>query len=80
MAAASSRGANGHAGVVHHVGDAVGQQRLYAAVGEQDLDPADVAGRGVAVLRGGEVLAQLARDAGEGAQAEHQGAKKGCEM
>ena len=57
--------------IVHHVGDAVGEQRLHAAVGEEDLDPAHVAGRGIAVLRGGEVLAQLARDTGEGAEAEH---------
>ena len=49
-----------HARLVHRVRDAVGQQRLDAAVGEEDLEPADSARRGVALLRGGQVLAQLA--------------------
>ena len=39
------------------------QQRLDPAVGGQDLGAADVASGRVALLRGGQVLPQLARDA-----------------
>ena len=52
------------------------QHRLDAAVGEQHLDPADAARRRVALLRGGQVVAQLPRHAGECPRADH-GAKKG---
>ena len=68
-----------HARLVQRVRDAVREQRLHAAVGEQDLEPADAARGGVAVLRRGQVLAQLARHARECPQAEHQGAKNGVE-
>ena len=49
-------------------------------IGEQDLHPADAARGRVALLGGGEVLAHLARHAGECGQAEHQGAKNGVLM
>ena len=68
-----------HAGLVERVRDAVGQQRLHAAVGEEDLDPADAARGGIAFLRGRQVLPQFAGDPRECAQAEHQGAKNGVE-
>jgi hypothetical protein len=42
-----------HARLVHRVRDAMREQRLDAAVREQDLPPAHVARRGVAFLRGG---------------------------
>ncbi len=71
VALASRRGASGTPALVQRVGHAVGQQRLHAAVGQQDLRAADGARGGVALVRGGQVRAQLARDAREGAEAEH---------
>ena len=68
-----------HAGLVERVRDPVGEQRLDAAVGEEDLEPADAARGRVAFLRGRQVLPQLAGDPRECAQAEHQGAKNGVE-
>ena len=65
-----------HPGLVQRVRDAVREQRLHAAVGEQDLDPADAARGRVALLRGGQVLAHLAGDASECAESDH-GAKNG---
>ena len=56
------------------------QERLHAAVGEQDLGAADVAGRGVALLRGGQVLPDLPHHPRECAEPEHQGAKNGVLM
>ena len=56
---------------MQRVRDAVGEQRLDPAVGEEDLEPADAARGGVALLRGGQVLADLARDAGKGSESEH---------
>ena len=44
---------------MHRVGHAVGEQRLHAAVGQEDLRPAHAAGGRVALLGGGEVLPQL---------------------
>ena len=62
------------------VRDAVRQQRLDAAVGEQHLEPADAARGRVALLRGREVLAHLPGHPRECGQAEHQGAKNGVLM
>ena len=73
---ASTRGTQRHAGLVQRVADPVRQDRLDAAVAQQHLDPSDAVRRGVALLRGGQVVAQLARHAGECPRADH-GAKKG---
>ena len=59
------------AGVVQRVRHPVGQQRLHAAIGDQDLSAADGARRGVAVLRGGQVGAHLARHPGQSSQSQH---------
>ena len=59
------------------VRDAVRQERLHPAVGREHLGPAHAPRRRVALGGRGEVLAQLARDLGECAEPEHQGAKNG---
>ena len=53
------------------VGHPVSEQGVHAAVGEEDLEPPDPARRRVAVLRRGEVLAQLARHPCERPETEH---------
>jgi hypothetical protein len=60
--------------------DAVGQQCLHAAIGEQHLHPSDAPSRGIALLGGGEILAYLARHAAECVEQGHQGAKNGVLM
>jgi hypothetical protein len=62
--------------LVQDMGDAVREQGLDASVGEQDLDPADAARRRVALLRRGQVLPHLLRDARECGEPDH-GAKNG---
>ena len=59
----SRRGTQRHVGRVQRVGDAVGEDRVHARIGEQDLDRADRARGRVAVAGGRDVLAQLARHA-----------------
>jgi hypothetical protein len=66
-------------GLVHGVRDPVREERLHAAVGEEHLGPSHAAGGRVALLGGGEVLAQLAGHPGKGPHADH-GAKKGVLM
>jgi hypothetical protein len=53
------------------VRDAVNEQGLHAAVGQEDLRAAEPTRRGVAFLRGGQVLPQLTRHARQGAESEH---------
>ena len=60
-----------NARLVHRVRDPVHQQRLDAAVGEQDLQPAESASSGIALLRRGQVLPQLAPDTRQGPETEH---------
>ena len=61
------------AGLVQGVGEAVGEDRLDPSPGGEDLERAGVAGRGVAVARGGDVGADLLDHPGEGSEAEHGG-------
>ena len=56
---------------MYRVSHAVHQQRLDAAVGEEDLGSPDFARGGVALLGGRQVLAQLARDPCERSKPEH---------
>ena len=56
LALASACGTSGTPDLVQRVRDAVGEQRLHAAVGEQDLEPPDPARGGIALLRGRQVL------------------------
>ena len=60
-----------HAGLVDRVRDPVHEQRLHAAVGQEDLPSAEPTRRRVAFLRGGHVVPQLARHARQGAESEH---------
>jgi hypothetical protein len=55
----------------HSVCEAMSEQRVNAGVGEEHLEAAESARRRVALARGAEVVAQLARDAGDRAKAEH---------
>ena len=73
------RGASGTPGLVESVRDAVGEQRLHPGPAGEDLDRADTARRRVAVARGGDVGADLADDAPQCAEPEHQsvGAEEG---
>ena len=48
---------------MQRVRDAVDEQRLHAAVGQQDLDAPECARRGVALERGGQVLPDPVADA-----------------
>ena len=57
--------------MVQRVGDAMGQQRMHARPAREDLDRGDAARRGVAIVCGGDVAADLAGDAPQRAEAEH---------
>jgi len=54
---------HGNAAGVEGVRDAVGQERLDAGPADQHLDRADTERRGVALARGLDIAAQLARQA-----------------
>ena len=57
--------------MVQRVGDAMGQQRMHARPAREDLDRGDATRRGVAIVGGGDVAADLAGDAPQRAEAEH---------
>ena len=60
-----------HARLVQRVGDAMGQQRVDARPGRQDLHRPHTTRRGIAVARGVHVATQLFRDLCEHAEAGH---------
>ena len=68
---ASARGATGTPALVERVRDAVREQRVHAGPGGEDLERRDAARGGIALVGGGDVAAQLAGDAAQGAEPEH---------
>ena len=56
------RGANGTPAASQHVREPVREQRLHARPGGEDLERGHAARGGVAVVRGGDVAPQLARE------------------